>query len=382
MEIYDINSLKYLDVSFDDKHVGTLAVYQGRLIAFEYSDNWIQNGFAISPFSLPLQKKLYIPRIDPFDGLYGVFADSLPDGWGRLLVDRMLLGKQINPHEVNMLNRLAIVGDSGMGALTYKPCYKWNSEETIYQYDHIANECKKVLESEYSDDLDKLFLLGGSSGGARPKILTLINEEDWIVKFPSSTDGKNSGEIEYRYSLCAKKCGIEMAETALLPSKQCSGYFGTKRFDRIKSNTGNTQRIHMLSVSALLEASHRIPALDYNSLMALTLELTKDYSEVEKMYRLMCFNVFSHNRDDHSSNFTFLYDINISKWKMAPAYDLTHSSSIGGEHATCINGNGRNPSKTDILAVAEKIGIAKYKAKQIADLVEQTVHDELGDIIE
>jgi len=381
METYSLNKYKYLDVKINNENVGSLATYQGRLTAFEYADNWIQNGFSINPFSLPLQKKLFIPKINPFDGLYGAFADSLPDGWGRLLVDRMLLSKHVNPAEADMLNRLAIVGDSGMGALSYFPCYEWESEEALAEYDHIANECKKLLESEYSSDLDKLFLLGGSSGGARPKILTVINGEDWIIKFPSSTDKKNSGEIEYRYSLCAKKCGIEMTETALLPSKQCPGYFGTKRFDRVKDNAGLTGRVHMMSASALLEVSHRIPSLDYNSLMKLTLELTKDYSEVEKMYRLMCFNVFSHNRDDHSSNFSFLYDTDKRKWKMAPAYDLTHSSSIGGEHATCINGNGRNPSKPDLLTVAEKIGISKTKAKQITELVEHTVNEELYDIL-
>ena len=372
---------KHLEASISGVHVGTLATYQGRLVAFEYSDIWLQNGFSISPFILPLEKKLFIPKYDPFDGLYGVFADSLPDGWGRLLVDRMLMKKQINPYEIDMLNRLAIVGDSGMGALTYFPQHIHEIGEVRAEYDHIANECKKVLESEYSDDLDKLFLLGGSSGGARPKILTEIDGEDWIIKFPSSIDGKNSGEIEYRYSLCARKCGIQMTEARLFPSKQCSGYFGTKRFDRVGQENGIKKRIHMLSASALLEISHRVPALDYNSLMQLTLELTKDYSEVEKMFRLMCFNVFAHNRDDHSSNFSFLFDETIRKWKMAPAYDLTHSSSIGGEHATCINGNGHDPTIADLLAVVEKIGLDNKKAKIIAEQIKQIVQEELGSLL-
>ena len=143
------------------------------------------------------------------------------------------------------------------------------------------------------DELDELFLLGGSSGGVRPKILARIEGEDWIVKFPASADGRDAGELEYRYSLCAKRCGIDMAETRLFPSKQCAGYFGTKRFDRDKAEDGTTRRVHMMSASALLETSHRIPSLDYNSLMKLALELTKDYREVEKMYRLMCFNVYA-----------------------------------------------------------------------------------------
>jgi len=290
-----------------------------------------------------------------------------------------LLKEHINPHEVSSLNRLAIVGDSGMGALTYHPCFVWQSDKSLSDYDRIADECKKILESEYSDDLDELFLLGGSSGGARPKILTEVDSEGWIVKFSSSTDKRNVGEDEYRYSLCAKKCGIDMTETRLFPSKQCPGYFGTKRFDRVKSADGKISRVHMMSASALLEITHRTPSLDYNSLMQLTLELTKDYLEVEKMYRLMCFNVFAHNRDDHSSNFSYLYDEKLNKWKLSPAYDLTHSNSIGGEHATCINGNGTDPGMKDILAVAEKIGISKAKSKEIAEYVEQVVEDELGD---
>ena len=375
-----METYKTLNVYVNGEQVGTLATYQGRLSAFEYAGGWLRDGYSISPFSLPLQKKLYIPKYDPCDGLFGVFADSLPDGWGRLLVDRMLLREQIDPYEVDMLNRLAIVGDSGMGALTYYPCHKWHSEQTRLDYDRLAAECRKILESEYSDDLDELFLLGGSSGGARPKILTRIDGEDWIVKFPSATDRHDAGEIEYRYSLCAAKCGIEMSETRLFSSAQCPGYFGTKRFDRIETGDGTVKRIHMLSVSALLEVSHRIPSLDYNTLMQLTLELTKDYSEVEKVYRLMCFNVFAHNRDDHSKNFSFLYDDNNKTWKFAPAYDLTYSSSIGGEHATCVNGNGRDPGLEDILAVADKTGISKTKSKEIAEQVRQSVYEELGDL--
>lgn len=369
---------KSLEAFIGDRKVGTLATYNGRFVAFEYSEEWLGFGYSISPFSLPLQKKLYIPKIDPFDGLFGAFADSLPDGWGRLLVDRMLTKNKIDPHEIDMLNRLAIVGSSGMGALTYHPTHEQYSEEAVMDYDRLAEECARVLDTNYSDDLDELFRLGGSSGGARPKILTKIDGEEWIVKFPASMDRKDIGLIEYRYSECAKKCGIEMTETKLFPSNKCEGYFGTKRFDRIQMPDGTTKRIHMLSVSALLEVTHRIPSLDYSSLLALTLKLTRSYAEVEKMYRLMCFNVYAHNRDDHTKNFTFLYDEVVNAWKLSPAYDLTYSNSIGGEHATCINGNGNNPQLSDILALAEKIGLKKSKAKEIAEFVRETVYEELG----
>jgi len=375
MENYSV-----LKVKMNGELVGTLANYKGSLAAFEYEDSWISTGFAISPFSIPLQKRVYIPRYEPFGGIFGVFADSLPDGWGALLVDRMLIKEGINPSEVDMINRLAIVGQSGMGALSYHPIHEWRAEQSKPEYDRVAEECRKILAGERSRDLDVLFLLGGSSGGARPKILTKIDGEDWIIKFPSSYDSSDIGQIEYNYSLCAKKCGVQMTETRLFPSKQCAGYFGTKRFDRLETKMGQPLRIHTLSASALLEVSHRVPSLDYNSLMKLTLELTKDYSEVEKMYRLMCFNVFAHNRDDHSKNFSFLYCYSQNKWKLAPAYDLTYSSSIGGEHATSVNGNGLNPSIADIYAVADKIGIAKTKAREIAEQVEQAVREEFGDM--
>ena len=373
-----MNKIKSLQVFYNEKKVGTLALMKNNIVAFEYDSNWITNGFSISPFSLPLKKQVFIPRIDPFDGLYGVFSDSLPDGWGRLLVDRMLNSQNINPREISQIDRLAIVGETGMGALSYKPEYNL-LEDKDYQedYDNLALSCKKILNTEYSADLDKLFKLGGSSGGARPKILTKIDNEDWIIKFPSSLDDSNIGKLEYLYSVCAKKCKIDMPETKLFPSKISSGYFGIKRFDRKKLSTGAIRKLHMISVSGLLETSHRIPNLDYNDLMQLTLNLTKSFEEVEKLFRLMCFNVFSHNRDDHSKNFSFIYNEDLNKWELSPAYDLTYSYSINGEHATTINGNGVNPGLNDILKVAEKIGLDKKKAEKIAIEIKEIVKKEL-----
>ena len=373
-----MNKIKSLQVFYNEKKVGTLALMKNNIVAFEYDSNWITNGFSISPFSLPLKKQVFIPRIDPFDGLYGVFSDSLPDGWGRLLVDRMLNSQNINPREISQIDRLAIVGETGMGALSYKPEYNL-LEDKDYQedYDNLALSCKKILNTEYSADLDKLFKLGGSSGGARPKILTKIDNEDWIIKFPSSLDDSNIGKLEYLYSVCAKKCKIDIPETKLFPSKISSGYFGIKRFDRKKLSTGAIRKLHMISVSGLLETSHRIPNLDYNDLMQLTLNLTKSFEEVEKLFRLMCFNVFSHNRDDHSKNFSFIYNEDLNKCELSPAYDLTYSYSINGEHATTINGNGVNPDLNDILKVAEKIGLDKKKAEKIAIEIKEIVKKEL-----
>lgn len=376
-----MDKIKQLGVFYHERKVGTLALYKEHLAAFEYDKDWIENGFTISPFSLPLEKRVFIPKIDPFGGLFGVFADSLPDGWGRFLVDRLMLKKHINPAAVGNLNRLAIVGDSGMGAFSYRPEIQLDTAMSSMALDQIAKECENMMKKEYSANLDQLFRLGGSSGGARPKILTEIDGEEWIIKFPSRDDRESIGKQEYEYSLCAKACGIEMMETRLFPSERCAGYFGTKRFDRKRDGGKNVRKVHMISVSAVLETSHRIPNLDYHLLMKLTLELTKDFSEVLKLYRLMCFNVFSHNRDDHSKNFSYLYDEQEGKYKLAPAYDLTYSNSLNGEHAMTVNGNGTCPGLSDILAVAAGIGIGQPQAEKIAREIRNCVYEMLSEYV-
>lgn len=361
--------------------VGTLALLENRLSAFEYDKEWLVDGFSISPFSLPLEKKVFIPETEPFNGLHGVFNDSLPDGWGRLLVDRMLLKNGIDAKSLTVLDRLAIVGSSGMGALSYEPeSFFCNNCQLPKDLDELAIECNRILTTEIGEkdkeNLDAVFLAGGSSGGARPKIFSKIDGEDWIIKFPSSVDSIDIGKQEYDYCLCAKKCNIEVSDVKLFSSNKCKGYFGTKRFDRI-----GQKRIHMVSVSGLLETSHRIPNLDYNTLMLLTLKLTKDNEQLLKMFRLMGFNVFSHNRDDHSKNFTFLFDEKNKTWQLSPAYDLTYSNSIGGEHATTIDGEGKAPQMKDILQVAKKAGIKEAIAKEIASDIKEIVESELREYL-
>lgn len=162
-----MNRYRHLNVYMDNRKIGTLALTPQRTVAFEYDVTWLAEGFSLNPFSLPLQNKVFVPKYDPFDGLFGAFADSLPDGWGRLLVDRLLLHKGINPKTIDSLNRLAIVGSSGMGALTYYPTHELTTRQAQKDYDAIAGECMNVLKTDYSDDLDTLFALGGSSGGAR-----------------------------------------------------------------------------------------------------------------------------------------------------------------------------------------------------------------------
>ena len=370
-----METVNRLDVYFQGVRVGTMAPYQRYRTAFEYSEEWLRNGFSISTFSLPLKPGVKIAKPDPFEGLFGIFADSLPDGWGRLLVDRMLRRQGKNPEEINPITRLSIVGSSGMGGLEYRPVYGMKGGTPTADLDLVAEECRKILRSEETGDLDLLYAMGGSSGGARPKVMLRLGDEEWIVKFPASGDPADIGLMEYEYNLCAAACGIQVPEVKLFPSDHCAGYFGAKRFDREITPAGE-KKIHMASASALLEVSHRIPSLDYTSLMGLTWQITRRADELLKMYTRMCFNVFAHNRDDHSNNFAWLcVDGN---WRLAPAYDLTFSNSMGGEHATTIAGEGRNPSAKDILSVAKKAGISMLTAKEIAARVEQTVEERLS----
>ena len=171
---------------------------------------------------------------------------------------------------------------------------------------------------------------------------------------------------------CAALCGINVPEVCLFSSTSCEGYYGVKRFDRI-----GEKKVHMITVSGLLETSHRIPNLDYHDLMKLTYVLTKDSRQMEELYRRMCFNVFAHNRDDHSKNFSYFYDEKEERWKLTPAYDLTYSDSLGGEHATCVNGNGRNPQMEDLLEVGRATGLPKNRLKSIAEEIREMVSTEL-----
>lgn len=217
-----------LQVLYDERLVGTLAMTADHKAAFQYSEEWLEHGFPISPFSLPLKRQVFVPNKDYFDGLFGVFADSLPDNWGRLLLNRLLRAHGQNPDKLTVLERLAIVGKSGMGALTYYPEKEMQEKQGHSNLDELAEQCQKLLNTEYSDKLDELYRLGGTSGGARPKIMTTIEGEEWIIKFPAHVDGRNAGKMEYDYSCCARQCGIAMCKARLFPSDKCEGYFGIK----------------------------------------------------------------------------------------------------------------------------------------------------------
>lgn len=351
-----INNIERLGVFLNQKKVGDLTLTSDNLCAFQYDPVFLQNGFSVSPFFLPLEQKIFIGKQNPFSGNFGVFNDSLPDGWGNLLLDRYLRKNNIDVNRLTQLQRLAIIGTTGRGALEYIPNYDIPQESQFDDLRTLAKEAEKLLESEYDGQgLDMFFKNGGSSGGARPKLFLTIQGKEWLIKFKATSDPDTVGQIEYDYSLLAKKCGIEMPVTHLFEDT----YFGVQRFDR----TAN-EKIHTISAAGLLHADYRIPSLDYETLLQACLLLTKNMEEVQKLYRIMVFNVVIGNKDDHAKNFSFQFSEN--KWKLSPAYDLLPSNGFNGNHTTTINGKG-NPTDNDMRTVAQKIGINEKFAKEIIE---------------
>lgn len=368
-------------VSMHDRKVGRLALIERR-IYFEYDPAFIATGVQISPFKLPLQSGAIACDDQLFEGVFGVFNDSLPDGWGRLLLDRSLRSHGIAPEKLTALDRLTHVGTHGMGALCYEPDFSGrNSAAETLNLDTLAYETQKVLEGESEDVLPELLELASSSAGARPKVMVGVSDDrkhimhghrdlpdgysHWLVKFASSADTKNIGSVEYAYSLMAKAAGLDMPETHLFIGKTGKCYFGVKRFDR----TGD-QRIHMHSLCGLLHADHRLPSLDYEAVLRATLTLTRNVKELEKVFRLAVFNVLAHNRDDHSKNFAYLMQPD-GAWHLAPAYDLTFSSGPGGEQSMTVMGEGKTPGEKHLLELAKKFDIKH--AKTIIDEVKEAI---------
>ncbi len=349
-------NIKIVSVLWNDNLVGKLSLLPNNSAVFEYDVEFLKSGVSISPFYLPLKPGVFIAKQEPFNGLFGVFNDSLPDGWGTLLTNRMLQEKGYDLSSVTTLDRLCLAGKNSVGALSYYPEWNLVKNKELHNFNEIARKIENILLHEDFKNLAELYKMGGSSGGARPKIFAKIDKQDWIIKFKAATDPENIGIMEFDYSLAAKQCGIEMSETKLFEGK----YFGTKRFDMIKD-----KQLHVHSAAGLLYASHRLPSLDYLELMKATFALTNNINEMYKLFKQMVFNVLTENKDDHSKNFSFIYNDN--EWKLAPAYDLVKSYGFNAQHTTTILGKG-NPQKADMFDLAQKL---KLKKEKINDIYEQ-----------
>ena len=356
--------------------VGTLVETNDRKFLFEYDSKYLESGHNISPFKLDFSTGLQENKDSyPQEG-FGVFNDSLPDGWGLLLMDRFFRKSSRNIREISIIDRLAYIGSRGMGALAYEPAEKISSSGSdLLNLHELSKNSLEILQGKPCEVLPAMAGAGGSPGGARPKILagfngeTLISGEcelpddfeHWIIKFRSENDFKDAGKIEYAYAQMAKDAGLNISDFRLFEDTHGHSYFGTKRFDRID---GGNRRFHTQTLSNLIHADFRIPSLDYEILLKVCSRLTGRYSDVRMCFRLMIFNILAHNRDDHGKNFSFLMDSK-GNWSFAPVYDLIFSHGPGGEHSCTIAGEGRNPAMKDVMKLAALSDIPSKDANSI-----------------
>ena len=339
-----MNSIKQIEVIYNNRLVGRLALTKAGLCAFEYSAEWLSSGFSISPFELPLRSGVFIAKPRPFEGGFGVFDDCLPDGWGLLILDRYLQQKGINPRSLTLLDRLALVGSSGRGALEFRPNHSVVTRQDYADFEKLALEAERILDSdEYKGEgIEEFQDRGGSPGGARPKIFARYEGKEWLVKFRAKRDPQSIGVDEYRYSLLAKE-------------------------DRTPQG-----KLHVVSVAGLIGADYRLPSIDYKHIFQVCAMLTHSVSELWKVYLLMAFNYLIGNKDDHAKNFAFIH--RDGDWHFAPAYDLLPSDGINGFRTTSIN-DSIEPTKEDLLAVAVKAGLNEKEADTMFDRVQERIGD-------
>ena len=366
--------------------LGTLAD-TGREIMFEYSPQAVERGLQLSPMHQPLPRAgaaaVSFKGEAHSYGLPGFIADALPDGWGMLLMDRALRKLGRNPREVSVLERLAIVGERAMGALSFEP-----SDEDILpaeklQLKELAKEVIALLADENSGankadaQLRHLMQLGGSPQGARPKVLVDFNARTgqlssgmpltgsatpWLMKFPAESEYREVCAVEELYSRVARHGGMDMPRSRFFDLGTKHSAFGVERFDRMVKDK-QVLRVPIMSMSAYLQADHRIPSLDYETVLLATLRITGDRREVVKAFERCIFNVIMHNRDDHSRNFALRMDEQ-GMWKLSPAFDLTYSFGPGGEHSTSVAGHGKHITRAQLMHVAKAGGISAQVANR------------------
>lgn len=325
------------------------------------------------------QPGLIAARTGDFDGLHGFLADSLPDAWGMLLLRRQVTRLGHDFDALDAVDRLALVGERGRGALVFRPATLEAAGEGTIDLDEVAAQSAQVLKGEDSPLADWLARLAAGSGGARPKAHIAFHEDgsigagdslgrpaesEWIVKFAAPGDPPDIGAVEMAYADMARASGLEMAETRLLPATGAPGYFATRRFDRPAPG----KRVHMVSLSGAIEASPHMPSVDYDGFLRAVLAITRDVRDVEKAFRRMVFNVLAINRDDHARQHAFLMDER-GTWQLGPAYDLTFSNGPGGEHYMAVEGEGAAITRAHVTALGRRHGIDDARIAESVEAV-------------
>ena len=367
--------------------------------SFEYDTDFLNSGIEVSPLRMPLAKNIYeFPALtgEPFYGMPGLVADSLPDKFGNAVIEQWLmsLGKSLS--DFSAIDRLCYTGKRGMGALEYVPAStdikdideNINVQEMVkFASDVLADREGISLKAEDNLTYSQLVQVGSSAGGARAKAIIAWNEETnevrsgqaqlgtgydyWLMKFDNVTKNGDHGLedkpeytlIEYAYYLMAKKAGVTMNECRLYESAG-GHHFMTKRFDR-----ENGRKLHMQSLGALAHISYQEPGICGYELAAMYMkEVGISDKEIEQFYRRMVFNCLAVNQDDHVKNISFLMDRN-GKWSLSPAYDITFSYNPANKwlraHQMTVNGKTTGMGLSDLLEAGSKMGIKERRSKDI-----------------
>lgn len=355
---------------------GRLAMDAG-LAQLEWSREVIARKLLVSPLYYPPEPGLMAARNRSFGGLHGFLADSLPDGWGYLLMRKRLAKVGIDIAALTPLERLALVGDHGRGALVFAPATTPADDVESLDLDALAHEATALLTGEESRLADTLAGLAGGSGGARPKVHVGFDGQGhisvgqaemapgyvaWLVKFRAPSDPVDIGPIEEAYACMAEAAGLAVSAHRLLKAKSAPGYFATRRFDRPDGGG----RLHMVSLAGAIEAPPDMPS-SYDLFLRATLAITRRADDVAAAFRRMVFNVLACNRDDHTRQHAYLMGA-AGEWRLAPAFDLTYAPGPGGEHYLDVEGEGRRPTRARVTSLGKRHGI---DARRMATVIEE-----------
>jgi serine/threonine-protein kinase HipA len=316
--------------------MGTLSVthVRGRgVFSFEYASAWLKAGFAqimdpdlqlfSGPQYLPMGKKNY-----------GLFMDSSPDRWGRLLMDRReaisarLEGRKTkNLFEEDYL--LGVFDSCRMGALRFKTeeagpflnddvlmaSPPWASLREL-EFASLQLEKDILPASESLKWINMLIAPGASLGGARPKAsVSDLDNSLWIAKFPSVEDKVDIGGWEMVVNLLAEKAGLTVPKSKVQKYNSKNHTFLSKRFDR-----NSNGRIHFASAMTLLGLEDGDSASYLDLATILIRNGLNPRRDLEELWRRIVFNICVKNTDDHLRNHGFL--LTPGGWVLSPAYDI------------------------------------------------------------
>ena len=385
----------YYDGFGEHRLIGYVTLQNNRPV-FGYDPSWLASGYELSPIEMPLQSKLYQGKHHSSHYLCGLIADSLPDGWGMLLMDRFFRKElSVAVNDVNVLHRLAYIGDRAMGALGFRPIHHSTTDDAELSLSQIAQANEKILSGQDSEILAELIVVGGSPQGARSKGLVMfdINTQTistdlkqayqhdttsatpWLIKFPAQHEDKSVCLLEALYADMATRAGLVIPKHYYFNIDSNHAAFGVERFDRVsngmsaQSQSNPTfERVHIHTLAGLLDLDFRLPSLDYLSYLRCVRMMTQSQAQVEQAYRHVVFNVVMNSKDDHSKNFSFIMDKD-GKWSLAPVYDVTYNTGINGYHQMDVCGEAQNPTLSNLLNLAKLADIKTSHAKAIVEQV-------------